>query len=57
MQGEVGKRNVEGRVLWIGIALTYLLMLRGEELFGRGSGKVHEVPCLKRGDVARTWWR
>ena len=39
-------------VLWIGIALSYLLMLRAEELFGTGKGEVHEVRCLQRRDVA-----
>lgn len=29
-----------------------LLMLRSEELFDRGKGKVHEVDCLQRRDVA-----
>jgi len=36
MQRDVGAEGEEGRVLWIGLALTYLLMLRSEELFDRG---------------------
>ena len=39
-------------MLWIGLALTYLLMLRASELFAEKDGKIHEVYCLCRGDVA-----
>lgn len=39
-------------MLSIGLALIYLLMLRSEELFERGSGKVNMDHCLQRRDVA-----
>jgi len=52
MQPEFKGEGERGRVLWIGLALSYLLMLRSEELFDRGKGKVHEVHCLQRRDVA-----
>ena len=52
MQQEVRKRGDEGKVLWIGLALTYLLMLRSEELYGRERVRVYEVHCLQGEDVA-----
>ena len=52
MQQSVGGEGAGGRVLWIGLALTYLLMLRASELFAERDGKIHDVYCLCRGDVA-----
>ena len=40
-----------GRVVWIGLALTYLLLLRASELFAEDDGRVHAVYCLRGGDV------
>ena len=39
-----------GRVVWIGLALTYLLLLRASELFAEDDGRVHVVYCLREGD-------
>ena len=53
--GDAGERSgmgVGGRVLWIGLALTYFFMLRASELFANGKGVFHNVYCLRRGDVA-----
>ena len=41
-----------GRVAWIGLALTYLLLLRASELFAEDDGSVHAVYGLRGGDVA-----
>ena len=38
-----------GRVVWIGLALTYLLLLRASELFAEDDGSVHAVYCLRGG--------
>ena len=40
------------RVMWIGLALTYRLLLRASELFAEENGVFHELYCLRRGDVA-----
>ena len=40
------------RVTWIGLALTYLLLLRASELFAEDDGRVHAVYGLSGGDVA-----
>ena len=39
-------------MVWIGLALTYLLLLRASELFAEDDGSVHAVYCLSGGDVA-----
>ena len=52
MQESVQAWGVCGRVLWIGLALTYFLMLRASELFANGKGVFHKIYCLRRGDVA-----
>ena len=44
--------GVSGRVTWIGLALTYLLLLRASELFTEDDGRVHAVYGLSGGDVA-----
>ena len=43
--------GVGGRIVWIGLALTNQLLLRASELFAEERGKVHEVYCLRTGDV------
>lgn len=40
-----------GRVLWLCLALSYLLMTRAEEMFASMAGEVHPVHCLCREDV------
>ena len=44
--------GVGARVAWIGLPLTYLLLLRASELFAEDDGRLHAVYCLRRGDVA-----
>ena len=44
--------GVGGRVAWIGLALTYLLLLRVSELFAEDDGRVHAVYGLRGGGVA-----
>ena len=44
--------GVGGRIVWIGLALTYQLLLWASELFAEEGRKAHEVYCLRRGDVA-----
>ena len=41
-----------GRVAWIGLALTNLLLLRVSNLFAEDDGSIHTVYCLRGGDVA-----
>lgn len=52
MQREAAGWGQGGRVLWIGLALSNLLMLRASELFAGAGGKVNEEYILRRGDVA-----
>ena len=40
-----------GIVAWIGLALTYLMLLRASEFFAEDDGSVHVVYCLGGGDV------
>ena len=40
-----------GRILWIGVALSYLLMARASELFAGGGGKYDETDCPQGKDV------
>ena len=37
-----------GKVVWIGLALTYRLLLRNSEVFAKKVGKVHDVYCSRR---------
>lgn len=46
------QRRVGGRVVWIGLALSYHLWLRASELFADDKGWFHEVYCLRRGEIA-----
>ena len=41
-----------GRVVWIRLVLTYLLLLRASELFAEDDGRVDAVYCLRGGNVA-----
>lgn len=43
MQQSDGKGGARGRVLWIGLALTYLVMLRASESFAEKDGIIHKV--------------
>lgn len=52
MQESVPSWGVGGRVVWIGLALSYFLMLRASELFAGEKGEFHSIYCLRRGDVA-----
>ena len=52
VEESIGEWGVGGRIVWIGLALTYQLLLRASDLFAEEGGKVHEVYCLRRGDVA-----
>ena len=52
MQESIPSWGEGGRVLWIGLALSYFLMLRASELFAKEKGVYHKVYCLRRGDVA-----
>ena len=36
-------------MMWIGLALTCLLLLRASELFAEENGVSHEVYCLRGG--------
>ena len=40
-----------GRTVWIGLALTYLLMFGASELVAEGGGVFHEVYYPRRSDV------
>ena len=46
--------------MWIGLVLTYLLLLRASELFAEENGVFHELYCLRRGtrrfSVGRSSW-
>ena len=42
------------KIAWIGLALLYELLLRASELFAGEGGRVHQVYCLRRGDIARS---
>ena len=44
--------GVGGRVAWIGLALSYLLLPRVSELFAEDDGRVRTVYCLRGEDVA-----
>ena len=52
MKESIGAWGVWGRIVWIRLALTYPLLLRASELFAEEGGKVQEVHCLRRGDMA-----
>lgn len=44
--------GVGERVVWMGLALSFLLLLWASELFADDRGDVHAVYCLRRGGVA-----
>ena len=52
MEEETKEWGVGWRVAWIGLALTYLLLLRASELFAEDDGRVHALYCLRGEDVA-----
>lgn len=39
------------RVAWIGLSLTYIILLRASELSTKEDSRVHTMYCLRRGDV------
>ena len=39
-------------MVWIGLALSYFLMLRASEMFAGEYGEFHSIYGLPRGDVA-----
>ena len=41
----------EGKVAWLGVALSYFLLCRASELWAYGNGLVHADFCLTRGDL------
>ena len=51
MEGAVKEWGVGEIVAWIGLALTYLILLEASELFAEDDGSVHAVYCLGGGDV------
>lgn len=40
-----------GRVLWMCLSLSYILIARADEMFATSSGTVHPAHCLTRRDV------
>lgn len=52
MQGEAAEWGEGVRVLWIGLALSYLLMLRASERSLGQQGQVNEENILRRGNMA-----
>ena len=50
MEEGIGEWGVGGRIVWVGLALTYQLLFRASELYAEEGRKVHEVYCLRRGD-------
>ena len=52
MEREAKEWGVGGRVAWIGLALTYLILLRASGMFAEENGSVHAVYCLRVEDVA-----
>ena len=51
MEGEAKEWGMGGRIAWIGLALTYLILLRASEFFAEDDGSVHAVCCLRGGDM------
>ena len=51
MQESVPYWGVGGRVVWIGLALSYFVMLRASELFTEEKRDFHGIYCLRRGDM------
>lgn len=51
MEGAGKDWGVGGRVAWIRLALSYLILLRVSELFAQDDGKVHAVYCLRGKEV------
>ena len=52
MEGIAKEWGTGGRVVRIGLALTYLILLRASELFAEDDGSVHAVYGLRGGDLA-----
>ena len=52
MQESVQAWGVGGRVLWIGLALTYYFYVASVGIICQRKGLFHKVYCLRRGDVA-----
>ncbi|CAB1109183.1 unnamed protein product [Ectocarpus sp. CCAP 1310/34] len=44
-----------GRVLWLGLAVSYFFMCRPSEIFAYGNGKIHKEFGITRGNVA--FWK
>ena len=43
--------RVEGPVIWMGLAVSFLLLCRASELFAYNNGRVHSQFCLTRGNL------
>lgn len=41
--------EVSGRVAWIRLVQSYLMLMRESEVFAKNDGKVHAVYCLRGG--------
>ena len=52
MEGAAKDRRTGRKVAWIGLALTYPILLRASELFAEGDGSVHAMYCLRGGEAA-----
>ena len=52
MEECIGEWGVRGRISWIALGMSYHLLLRASELFTGDEGGVHQVYCLRRGDIA-----
>lgn len=39
-------------MVWIGLALIYVILLKASELFTEDDGNVYPAYCLRQGDVA-----
>ena len=52
MEGAAKEWTVCGSVTWIGLALSYLMLLRISELFAEDDGKVHATYSLRGEDVS-----
>ena len=40
------------RVLWLALGASFFFLARAGEMFACGADRVHDVHCLRRGDVA-----
>ena len=52
VEESIGEWEVGGRTVYNGLALTCQLLLMASELFAEDGGKVQQVYCRSRGDVA-----